>query len=287
MPMTRHRQNFATPMLLAAGTILLAGCPLPAPHTTATSAPVTGRVLWDDGTPARDIPIVLATEWARTPCGKPALRTVTDAGGSFALEGTSEHHSVVWIVPNLDVVAPRFDLCASVGDTLRHMYTGTGSLQANADPASVTCTILRSEGSAHVSCNDRGRQNVVIGGHWDDSARTGRQGLYRLLLTEQPTQVKGYDKGALQDRPYVYVQWVEPIAGADSADQRFRVDTTVSLAIDRNKVTDIDRVQLWRREGRWMASLEGYKKSFMNDFDRAELIFALGAPGEASKVSGP
>ena len=61
----------------------------------------------------------------------------------------------------------------------------------------------------------------------------------------------------------------------------------MSLPIDRNKVTSIERVQLWRREGRWMASLEGYKKSFMNDFDRAELIFALGAPGEAMKVAGP
>jgi hypothetical protein len=267
--------------------VALTGCPVPASYTTATSAPVTGRVLWDDGTPARDIPIVLATQWARTPCGKVALRTTTDASGAFAVEGLSEHHSVMWIVPNLDVVAPRFDLCASVGDTLRHIYTGTGSLQASAESASVTCTILRWQGTARASCNDRVRQSVVTGGHWGDSTRMGRAGLYRLLLTEQPTQVKGYKKNYPQDRPYVYVQWLEPAGGADSAAQRFRVDTTVSLPIDRDKVTDISRVQLWRREGRWMASLEGNKKSFMSDFTRAELIFALGAPGEATKVAGP
>lgn len=282
----RH-PRFAAPLLLAAGVVVLAGCPVPASYTTATSAPVTGRIMWDDGSPARDIPIVLATEWAKTPCGKAALRTATDSTGSFALEGLSEHHSVMWIVPNLDVAAPRFDLCANVGDTLRHMYTGIGALQASAESASVTCTIVRTEGSAHASCNDRVRQDVVIGGQWDDGAHAGRRGIYRLLLTEQPTQVKGYDKGALQDRPYVYVQWLEPVSGADSAAQRFRIDSTISLPIDRNKVTDIDRVLLWRREGRWMASLEGYKKSFMNDFARAELIFTLGAPGEAAKVSGP
>jgi hypothetical protein len=266
--------------------VLLAGCPVPASYTTATSAPVTGRVMWDDGSPARDLPIVLATEWSKTPCGKAALRTTTDGNGSFALEGLSEHHSVMWIVPNLDVVAPRFDLCASVGDTLQHIYTGIGSLQASAEPASVTCTMLRVDGSAHASCNDRVRQGVVTGGHWADSARA-REGRYRLLLTEQPTQVKGYKKNFPQDRPYVYVQWLEPVDGADSAAQRFRIDTTVSLPLDRDKVIAIDRVQLWRREGRWMASLEGYKKSFMNDYARAELIFTLGAPGEAARVAGP
>lgn len=165
-----------------------------------------------------------------------------------------------------------------MADTLRHIYTGTGSRQASAEPASVTCTILRWQGTAHASCNDRVRQNVVTGGRWGDSTRAGGAGLYRLLLTEQPTQVTGYGKNCPQDRPNVYVQWLEPTDAADSAAQRFRIDTTVSLPIDRNKVTDINLVRLWRREGRWMASLEGYKKSFMNDFARAELIFALGAP---------
>jgi len=284
--MTPHRSRFAW-LALVAGVAVLAGCPLPASYTTATSAPVTGRIMWDDGTPARDIPIVLATGWARTPCGKAMLQTATDTAGAFALEGTSEHHSVVWIVPNLDIVAPRFDLCASVNDTLRHIYSGTGSLQATADPASVTCTILRWEGSTHASCNDSYRQSVVTGGQWGDSTKPGREGLYRVLLTEQPTQVKGYKKNYPQDRPWVYVQWLEPIGGSDSASRRFLIDSTVSLPIDRNKVIAIERVQLWRREGQWMASLEGYKKSFMNDFTHAELIFALGAPGEAMKVAGP
>lgn len=285
--MAHRRFRFATMFALAAGVAALAGCPVPASYTTTTSAPVTGRIAWDDGTPARDIPVVLATGWADTPCGKPVLRTTTDADGAFAFAGTSQHHTVMWVVPNLDIAAPSFDLCASADDTVRHMYHGRGSLQASATLVSLNCTILRFEASTHASCNDRERQSVVAGGEWNDSARTGRAGSYRLLLTEQPTQVKGYKKKFPQDRPYVYVQWLEPIAGADSASRRFHVDSTVSLPIDRNKVTVIDRVQLWRRKGQWMASLEGYKKSFMNDFDRAELIFVLGAPGEAMKVAGP
>lgn len=285
--MTLRRVRFGRQVVLAASTIALSGCPVPANYTTATSAPVSGRVVWDDGTPARDVPIVLATEWARTPCGKAALRTTTDATGSFALEGLSQHHSVMWFVPNLDIVAPRFDVCAGVGDTLRHMYTGIGSLRAIAESASVSCTLVRWQGTAHGACNDRVRQDVIVGGHWRDSTRDGREGLYRLLLTEQPTQVRGYDKGYLVDRPYVYVQWIEQSGDSASAAPRFRIDSTLSLGLDRNKVTAIDRVQLWRREGRWMVSLEGYKKSFMNDFDRAELIFALGAPGEATRVAGP
>ena len=90
-----------------------------------------------------------------------------------------------------------------------------------------------------------------------------------------------------EDRPYVFVQWVQPLNGTDTATARFRVDTTVSLPIDRNKVTSISHLQLWRREGQWMASLEGYKKTFMTDFSRAELIFAHGMPGEIKQVSGP
>jgi hypothetical protein len=46
-------------------------------------------------------------------------------------------------------------------------------------------------------------------------------------------------------------------------------------------------MQLWRREGRWVASVEGYKHAFMNDFARAELVFELGAPGQATLIAGP
>ncbi|HEU5186461.1 MAG TPA: hypothetical protein VFU01_17960 [Gemmatimonadaceae bacterium] len=57
--------------------------------------------------------------------------------------------------------------------------------------------------------------------------------------------------------------------------------------IDRDKVTHIERLQLWQREGRGLASLFGIKKSFMNDFDEAELVFELGPPGQAKQVAGP
>jgi hypothetical protein len=285
--MTQLQSRSCIMLALVTGVVVVTGCPVPASYTTATSAPVTGRISWDDGTPARDIPLVVATEWSKTPCGKVALRTMTDSSGSFHFDGMTEHHSVVWLVPNLDVAAPRFDVCATVADTLRRIYTGVGSLQASAESASVVCTILRGQGTAHASCNDRFRQNFVTGGHWRDSTMSGREGEYRVLLTEQPIHVKGYDKGYKVDRPFVYVQWLEPADSGDSTVRHFRVDTTVSLPIDRNKVTALSQVTLWRREGRWMTSVEGNKKTFMDDFSHAELIFALGAPGEATRVAGP
>ena len=66
-----------------------------------------------------------------------------------------------------------------------------------------------------------------------------------------------------------------------------RADTTVSVPIDRNKVTSLWQPQLWRRDGRWMASVQRSKREFMNDFAHAELIFQLGRPGDVTRVSGP
>ena len=285
--MARRQFRCGWPIGFLVGVSVLAGCPVPANYTTTTSAPVTGRIAWEDGAPARDLAVVLSTEWARTPCGKVALQTKTDAVGAFELAGTTEHHDVFWVIPNLDIVAPRFDICVSVDDSLRHVYTGIGSLSESAPRDALTCVVWRWEGSPEASCNGHTTQAVVSGGHWSDSTHVRRTGFYRLLLAEQSIRVKGYKKNHPQDRPYVFVQWVQPLNATDTATARFRVDTTVSLPIDRNKVTSISHLQLWRREGQWMASLEGYKKTFMTDFSRAELIFALGMPGEIKQVSGP
>ena len=285
--MGRGQFRCSSPLVLALAVSVLAACPVPGNYTTAKSAPVTGRIVWEDGTPANDIAVLVATDWARKLCGKVALQTRTNTAGAFELAGLTQHSKVFWFIPNLDIAAPRFDVCVSVHDTVRHVYTGIGSLSASAAPDSLTCIAWRFEQSPRAGCNGRAMQAFVSGGHWGDGTRAGQTGFYRLLLTKEPTQVKGYKKKYPQDRPYVYVQWVVPLVGADSGQARFRVDTTVSLPIDRNRVNSIKRLQLWRREGQWMASLEGYKKTFMDAYARAELIFSLGAPGEATLVSGP
>lgn len=86
-----------TTLLLAGGTgvVVLAACPVPASYTTAKSGPVSGRIVWEDGTPASDVVVLLSTEWGRRPCEKVALRTTSDNAGAFELTGTTEHHSVM------------------------------------------------------------------------------------------------------------------------------------------------------------------------------------------------
>lgn len=273
-------------LVIAIGSTCLTACPIPGNFTDTTSSPLVGRLRGADGRPVPDVEVAVSTEWGDDACEKPAHRARTDATGSFQLPATQRHYKVVWVIPNLDIVAPRFWLCAAPSDTLRRAYQGYGSRTDSAATDTIECIAWEWESRARVSCNGRGGQAIVTGGNWTDSA-SGRDGLYRLLLTEEPTQVKGYQKDAPQDRPYVYVQWVEPDAATRGAEPTYRVRASVSLPIDRNKVTHIRRLQLWQREGRWLASLFGIKKSFMNDFDEAELVFELGPPGQAKQVAGP
>ena len=276
-------------LLLVACAPAVAGCPLPIARTEATSAPVVGSIVWADGTPASGLEVAVSTGYGKTPCSSPLLRATSDAAGMFRLAGTEKHYTTTWFVPNLDRFAPSYRLCATVRDTLRPMYAGYGSLRQFADPDSVTCVVWETADSPRVSCAGRVQHAVVTGGHWIDTAGGGGEGFYRLFLTEEPTRVKGYDKNKPQDRSFVYVQWVEPRAAgaAEGAAPPYRIRAIVSLPYDRNKVWTIQDVRLWRREGRWMAGLEGYKHAFMNDMARTELVFELGPPGQATMVAGP
>ena len=237
-----------------AAVIVLAGCPLPIPTTEATSAPVVGRIVREDGIPAPNIDVVISTGWSDNACGKVAVRTRTTPSGAFELPGTEETHSVTWFVPNLDRGPMSYRLCAGVRDTLRRAYRGYGALYPPAETDSVSCIIWEWEATSRVSCAGRARRDVVEGGRWTDST-TGASGFYRLLLTEEPTQVKGYDKDAPQDRPYVYVQWVEPRPpSVPDTSAPYRVHATIGLPFDRNKGWDVRELQLWQRGGQWVGS---------------------------------
>jgi hypothetical protein len=266
---------------------LLAACPLPIAHTEATSAPVVGRLVRDDGRPIAGADVAITTQWGDGACAKPALRTTTDSAGAFHLAGTEKTYKVAWIVPNLDRLPPSFLLCTGVGDTLRAAYVGSGSLRAPAEPDSVSCVAWELEGRPRVTCSGRVGAAVVTGGQWTEPSdgRTA-SGFYRLFFTAERTRVKGYE--IPMPRPFVYVQWVEDRRAARAAGEApYRVRATTLLPMDRNKVWALSGGEIWRREGKWVASLHGAKHAFMNDFASAELIFELGPPGQATKVGGP
>jgi hypothetical protein len=286
-PITDSRWRARLTLLLTACAPFVAACPLPIARTETASAPVLGSIVWADGTPASGLEIAVSTEWSDAPCTKPALRVHTDVAGTFRLPGTQKHYKTTWFVPNLDLAAPRFHLCATVRDTSRKAYMGYGSLGEIAKPDSVMCVIWEWGAIPRVSCTGRAKRAVVTGGRWAEEAGERGEGFYRLFLTEEPTRVKGYKTP--RDRPHVYVQWVEPppTAPAGQAVRPYRVRETVSLPLDRDKVWAIAHADLWRREGRWMVSLEGHKHAFMNDMARAEVVFELGPPGQVRMVAGP
>jgi hypothetical protein len=274
------------PLAAIACMLALAGCPLPISGTEATSAPISGTIVWADGTPASGLEVGVSTGWNDAPCAPIAVRTRTDQSGAFQLPGTEKHYSRVWVIPNLDRFPASFHLCAAVGDTMRRAYVGRGSLGPTAKPDAVACIAWEWNDSPRVSCVGAAERGVVTGGAWTDSA--GGAGFYRLFLTEEPTRVKGYDKDKPQDRPFMYVQWVEPRApGAPASSPPYAVRTTASLEFDRAKFWGAREVQLWAREGRWLASLHGYKRELLNDLADAELVFELGPPGVVKKVAGP
>lgn len=260
--------------LLVLSALGLAACPVPYPRTEAASSPVVGRVLAADGSPLRGAEVAVSTEWSDRPCARTVVSSRTDATGSFALPGSQRHYKMMWFIPNLDVGRPSFRLCVAFGDTLRPAYQGYGSLAETAPTDTVSCVAWEWDAVPRVSCNGYSRQAVVTGGQW--KAPSGRDGFFRLFLVDQ-------------DRPLAFAQWVEPLEAADRSDttRRYQVRDTVRLPFDRDKVWAITGMQLWRREGRWVASLEGLKHAFMNDMSRAELVYGLGPPGQVTHLAGP
>lgn len=267
---------------------LLTGCPLPVAHTETPSPRVIGSISFADGRPAAAIDIALSG-YGDVGCTHAALRTRSDSAGHFVFAPRTTYHKVTWIIPNLDVMPPSFQLCATVHDTTVHAYRGSGSLTDSARTDSITCIAWEWQQRPRVSCTGRQEHGFITGGHWTTADPSSAGGFYRLYLTEEPTVVKGYKKDHPQDRPYVYVQWVEPRPRnvTDDTASRYEVRTSISLPIDRDRIRGLYGLELWRREAHWMASMRGYKHAFMNDFAKTELVFQLGAPGEATLVAGP
>lgn len=282
----KHR---SLPLLLLAGAPLLTGCPLPIAGTVTKSAPVVGRVIRADGRPAAGLDVALSTDLHDSDCGKVALRARTDTSGVFQFPKLERHYSTTWVVPNLDLATPQFSVCATVGGTQRAAYTGYGSLGASSRADTIACVLWEFADTARVSCAGRSQRRFVTGGHWVDTSGAGAKGFYRIFLTEQPTAIPGSKKNRVWDRPYLYVQWVESRRDATPGDTAalFAVRLTMSVPFNRVGIYWTDGPQLWRRNGRWIASFEGHKHGFMDNNARAEVDFELGAPGQATLVAGP
>lgn len=268
--------------------LVVAGCPAPIGHTVWRSSPIAGRIEWADGRPVADAEVVSASGYEDGPCGAPLAHGRTDAAGYFSLPANAEHYSTTWIVPGLDILQPSYRLCVSVNGALHEAYTGAGAYGGDVDrdtlPAdSVSCVVWELAAIPQVSCAGRMRREMVSGGRWKLDSAGRDSGSYRAFLVYRPTEIVRGKKTHLWNRPYVYLQWLRPRSTGTQHD----IVTTLDLPIDRTTVQYLAAPKLWRREGRWMLSLETMGRVQFGGFSGGELVYALAGPGEATLVAGP
>ncbi len=248
--------------------VCLAGCPVPISHTETLSPPVVGVVHKSDGTPVVGAQVAVAYGYARTPCAQTTAHATTDSAGAFRLVATQKDYRVVWVIPNLDRFPPSYLLCVGAGDTLLPAYTGRGSLDAEAEPDSVTCLQWEWRDRTRVTCSGKAQRALVSGGRWTDEDASG---WYRLILTRE-------DSGRIQ-RPLAVVQWLAQ-TGPDSPST---LVATAELPI-RGAVEWVAEPALGEVFGRWCASLLTERKIPFG-FRKEWLRFKLGPPGDAHPVS--
>lgn len=249
----------------------LAGCPVPLATTEVLSPPIAGVLLDSIGLPVPNARVVVATGFQDSACAPFVQRATTDSAGSFHFTSFEKRHRVTWVVPLLDRVYPGYRLCIAVADTLRPAFQAPGSMELPAaEPDSVTCQEWVWERRTRIACISHSAHGIAAGGRWDDSVA---QGWYRLILVEEPTAIPGSRGDDI--RPHAYLQWIEQ----SGRRLPYRVRAIIELPID-HKVTALWETAIWRRDGRWVASMKGTRKTFMNDFHRAELTFTLGSPGQ-------
>lgn len=200
------------------------------------SLPVVGQLAWADGRPVSDAEVAVSIGWTDRSCEAASVRTRTDRAGHFELPGIQRGYGVTVIIPGFDRAAPIFRLCAEAGGSLYSAYEHRGRLSDTTPPDTVTCIVWELEGQPRVSCAGQAERAVVTGGHWVDEAGDGREGVYRLLRTQEPTPVSGDRGGVPQEQPHVYVQWVEiGSASALEAAGPYRVRTTLMLPLDHSR----------------------------------------------------
>jgi hypothetical protein len=110
---------------------------------------------------------------------------------------------------------------------------------------------------------------MVTGGRWADGAAVG---IYRVLLTPEPTRVAGYKQPVSRLR--AYVQWVE----VDGQGRPVAVRATAAVPAD-SRVDVQWGPELAERDGEWRLRLRGTRRRLLNDLSPTSLMFVLGPPG--------
>jgi len=253
----------------------LAGCPVPIRHTETLSPPVVGVVHKSDGTPVVGAQVAVAYGYASSPCTRATAQATTDSAGVFRLVATQKDYRVVWVIPNFDRAPPSYLLCVGAGDTLLPAYNGVGSLDADAEPDSVTCLQWEWRDRTRVTCSGKAQRSIVSGGRWPSdvtpSAARGT-GFFRLILTREGS--------GRTMRPLAVVQWLEQ-TGPDSPST---LVATAELPFRGNVEWGVAEPALGEIYGRWCASMLTLRKTHFG-FKREWLRFKLGLPGDAHPVS--
>ena len=258
-------------------TLCIAGCPVPITHTETLAPPIVGVLRHSDGTPIVGAQIGVAYGYAKSPCAQTKSRATTDSTGSFRLVATQKDYKVVWVIPNFDRALPSYLLCVGAGDTLLPAYNGYGSLDAEAEPDSVTCLEWEWGDRTRVTCSGKAQRAVVEGGSWQSAVTlsvvtpSAARGWYRLILTSE-------DSGRTS-RPLAVVQWLEraepgaPVTVRAAAELPFR----------GKMEWGVGDPALGEVYGRWCASMTTVRKTFLG-FKNEWLRFALGPPGQTHPV---
>jgi hypothetical protein len=260
----RRAANLALLFFLVVAT---AGCPVPIGYTEVSSAPVSGVYRHSDGTAVPGAWVSVSTDGRDSTCSHSTLNTVTDSLGRFWLPATRTHHSVRWVIPNLDRAPPSYAVCIRIKNAIQQAYLGTGSLTEDASSDFITCLDWEWNSRLRVACSGTADRNVEVGGQWK-TADSG--GWYRAIVAR--------DDDPRVFRPHIYLQWVEGAAPGFE-----RVVLTSELQVDHNVWVFYDPV-IWQEGQKWYLSLEGLRHVFMNDTKSAHVRFRLGPPGEATTV---
>jgi hypothetical protein len=252
---------------------------LPIPYTEGGSPPLSGEYRRSDGTPGVGVHVALSTVEADSLCTRPAALADVGAEGRFELPRTTVRRRGILLFPPFERFWNTYWICAGAAETaLLPAYRGSGSLDVESPPETLSCLEWEWQGRARVTCGGPREGVLAAGGRWvgGGAGRTG--GSYRLIIAEDTVRVPGWR--VPMKRPRAYLQWVEqPVAGAP-----LRVRETLVLPVDP-KVVELGDARVQERVGGgWCASMLTTRESALGNLRQQLIAFALGPPGVVQAV---
>ena len=135
---------------MAAGVGLSAAACLPIPNTHTWAPPVVGVYRYEDGTPLAGVRVALSAPGPDSLCTHADLTTVTDSAGQFQLPALKVRYPFVILLP-FDQVAPNYQFCLAVADSLRPAFRGWAT--STSRPDTLDCVLSSVQGEAAVACS--------------------------------------------------------------------------------------------------------------------------------------